>query len=138
MYLVLFSGQKYQTYRGGWEGSVWLQDIFSLFCVLCIIIVAVYQPQLWSTHCRARARACVFLKYMSCGVNHAYTVLLWGPQILWGNILLQPTRLRSFSYSLTRDSCSPTNLKNIPLEECATFTKRTHVRVRWCVRLCAL
>ena len=31
---------------------------------------------------------CVFLKYMSCGVNHAYTVLLWGPQILWGNILL--------------------------------------------------
>ena len=36
---------KYQTYRDCWEGSVklyfqQLQDIFSLFCVLCIIIVA--------------------------------------------------------------------------------------------------
>ena len=42
VYLVLFSGQKYQTYRDCWEGSVkqyfqWLKDIFSLFCVLCII-----------------------------------------------------------------------------------------------------
>ena len=38
MYLVLFSGQKYQTYRDCWEGPdkhyfQWLKDIFSLFCV---------------------------------------------------------------------------------------------------------
>ena len=75
MYLVLFSGQKYQTYRGGWEGSVWLQDIFSLFCVLCIIIVAVYQPQLWSTHWRARARACVLKVYVLWGKSCVYSAL---------------------------------------------------------------
>ena len=50
-YLVLFSGQKYQTYRDGFEGSVkqyfqWLQDIYSLFCFVHFFQNGRYLPDL--------------------------------------------------------------------------------------------
>ena len=80
---------------------------------------------------------CVLKVYVLWGKSCIYSALV-GSSNLVRQYFANPPRLRSFSDSLTRDSCSQTNLKNTPQEECATFTKHTHVRVRWCVRLCAL